>query len=150
MAGVRRVEPTATRKQATPITQSLLQELICPTLLLESIEDLNFDTAAKVAFAGFLRMGEFTVKNAEVSDNSRTFEYTRLTCSDITFANDGLHAVLRLKRIKVDMEHCGIDIVLATTGSSTCPIRALLTLFDRQSLQDDQPLFGFDGGAPSL
>jgi hypothetical protein len=97
-------------------------------------------------FAGFLRMGEFTVKNAQVTDNSRTFEYTHLTCSDITFANDELHAVLRLKRSKADMEHRGIDIVFAATGSTICPVRALRTLFDRQPLQGDQPLFGFDGG----
>jgi hypothetical protein len=59
VAGVRRVEPTVTCRQATPITQSLLQELTGPTLSSDSLEDLNFDTAAKVAFAGFLRMGEF-------------------------------------------------------------------------------------------
>jgi hypothetical protein len=95
VAGVRRVEPTATRRQATPITQSLLQELTSPTLSSDSLEDLNFDTAAKVAFAGFLRM------------------------------DDELHAVLRLKRSKADIEHRGIDIVLAATGSTTCPVRAL-------------------------
>ena len=48
---------------------------------------------------------KFTVKNAQVTDNSRTFEYTRLTCSDITFADDELHAVLRLKQSKADIEH---------------------------------------------
>ena len=129
VAGVRRVEPTVTRRQATPITQSLLQELTGPTLSSDSLEDLNFDTVAKVAFAGFLQMGEFTVKNAQVTDNSRTFEYTRLTRSDITFADDELHAVLQLKRSKADIEHQGIDIVLAATGSITCPVRALRMLF---------------------
>jgi hypothetical protein len=44
------------------------------------------------------------------------------------------------------MEHRGIDIVLAATGSMTCPVRALRILFDWQPLRGDQPLFGFDGG----
>ena len=91
-------------------------------------------------------MVEFTVKNTQLTDNSRTFKYTRLTRSDITFADYELHVVLRLKRSEADMEHRGTDIVLAATGSMTCPVRALRMLFDRQPLRDDQPLFGFDGG----
>jgi hypothetical protein len=123
IAGIRRVEPVAICKQATPITQSLLQDLTSPTLSSESLEDINFDTAAKVAFAGFLRMGEFTIKTSQLNDNPRTFNYTRLTRSDVTFSDDNLHVVLCLKRSKSDTEHRGVDIVLAATGSITCPVQ---------------------------
>ena len=84
------------------------------------------------------------VKNSQLTDNLRTFSYTRLTCPDVTFSNNNLHVVLRLKRRKSDTEHLGVDIVLAVTGSITCPVEALQTLFRCQPLCGDQPLFGFN------
>jgi hypothetical protein len=146
VTGIRRVEPTEARKQAAPITRSILRELTSKVVSSGKIEDLNFDAAAKVAFAGFLRMGEFTVKNSQLRDDPRTFSHTRLTRSDITFSNNDSHAILRLKRSKADTEHRGIDIVLAASTDDICPVKALRELFQRQPLAGDQPLFGFGGG----
>jgi hypothetical protein len=145
LAGVRRVEPSLTQKQATPITHALLEQLTSPKVSSDSIKDRNFDTACKVAFAGFLRMGEFTVQNSQLSESATTYKHSRLTRSDITFSDDDSHAVLRLKRSKADTTHRGVDIILAATGTSTCPVRALQGLFQAYPLHGDEPLFGFDG-----
>lgn len=52
-------------KNATrlPITKDILTALVSPPI--HSINDLNFDTAFKVAWAGFLRLGEITYTDAD-------------------------------------------------------------------------------------
>jgi hypothetical protein len=49
---------------------------------------LNFDTAFKVAFAGFFRLGEIVYSTAE-RRNAVTFQATRLTRQDVRFFNKG-------------------------------------------------------------
>ncbi len=91
------------------------------------------DTAFKVVWAGFMRMGELTYKVAEAK--KATFTETGLTRRDISFAEGHQYAILRLKRSKNDMEHPGVQIILAATGEPTCPLAALRRLF----IQDPRP-----------
>jgi hypothetical protein len=88
------------------------------------INNINFVVAAKVAFAGFLQSGEFTYDSLDLQD-LRTFQQTRLLRSDITFRDLDDHAIISLKRSKTDYNHKGVEIVVAATGSSTCPVQAL-------------------------
>ena len=97
------------------------------------IEEINIDTAFKVAWAGFLHMGKFTYTNSEAW--SSTFINTKLIRSDITFASNNQHAIFCLKWSKTDLENLGVEIVLATTHNKTCPVFALQSLFK----QDSQP-----------
>lgn len=99
-----------------------------------SIEELNIDTAFKVAWAGFLRLGEITYTPRKEAQ-APTFKDTNITRSDITFASDNQHAILRLKRSKCDYENTGVEIILAATRDRTCPVSALRTLF----IDDPQP-----------
>ena len=71
-----------TKKDRLPITKNILEKIISVIPIL--IGDLNIDTAFKVAWAGFLRMGEFTYTNAKAQ--AQTFVNTKLTRSDITFS----------------------------------------------------------------
>ncbi|KAJ5215291.1 uncharacterized protein N7498_001698 [Penicillium cinerascens] len=71
------------------------------------LDDLNFATACRVAFAGFLRLGEFTYKTEDLSTRS-IFSATKLTRSDVRFSPSLDHAQLTLKRSKTDRRHEGV------------------------------------------
>lgn len=143
LSGIRRCYTSPTPKKAEPITVQILEKITC--LETTSIQDLNFSVASRVAFAGFLRMGEFTVKPSQTVEAEETFQATRLTRSDVTFSTDDSHAILRLKRSKSDTNHRGVEIVLsADPDDRICPVRALRTLFLYQPELPTAPLFGWD------
>ena len=104
-----------------------------------TVEYLNVDTAFKVACAGFMRMGELTYTAAELKKDS--FKETKLTRSDISFSEGDQYAILRLKQSKTDVEHTGVQIILAATGEPTCPVSALRRLFIQDPRPADAPLF---------
>ena len=140
LSGARSLFPQI-KKERLPITKDVLEQVT--SVVPISIEDLNIDTAFKVAWAGFLRMGEFTYTSAE--SQARTFVDTKLTRSDITFSEGDQHAILRLKRSKTDVNHTGVEIILAATYDKTCPVTALRTLFVRDPQPRTAPLFRLTG-----
>lgn len=131
-----------------PISQSMLERITSTAIDNQNpdINDLNVNTAFLVAWAGFLRMGEFTYSKAELQD-ILLFERTRLTRNDISFSDDGQCATLRLKRSKTDVNHSGVQIILAATSHVTCPVRALRLLFELDPQSPNAPLFRFREGA---
>ena len=106
---------------------------------------MNFNAACKVAFAGFLRCGEFTYSAFDYKDR-HTFMNTKLTRNDVSFSEDNTYAILRLKRSKADVEHHGVDIILSTTNNQCCPVTALKNLFTCDPQPPTAPLFQLDGG----
>lgn len=140
LSGARFLYPHV-KKERLPITKDILEKIT--SITPNSIEELNIDTAFKVAWAGFLRMGEFTYTSAEIQ--TRTFVDTKLTRSDITFSDEDQHAILRLKRSKTDLNHTGVEIILAATHDATCPVTALRTLFTRDPQPQTAPLFRLTG-----
>ena len=87
--GGRRLFPSKKRNRL-PITKQILEKITDEELL--SITDLNVDTAFKVAWSGFMRMGELTYKAAEAK--KATFAETDLTRSDISFVERDQYAIL--------------------------------------------------------
>lgn len=130
------------KKERLPITKDILEKIT--SIFPVSIQDLNIDTAFKVAWAGFLRMDEFTYTHTEAQ--ARTFIDIGLTHSDITFADNLSHAILRLKRSKTDVNHTGVEIILAATHDKTCPVMALRALFDQDPQPRSAPLFHLADG----
>ena len=143
-AGIRRIQGKSSKKKATPLMPQQLEEITSPAtaipsnsspsvnpqdcrLLAKEIDDINFDTAIKVAFAGFFRAGEITYEASDLA-NTPVFEHTKLQRRDVTFADDDEYAIITLRQSKCDIEHTGVEIVLARTGTSTCPIAALRAL----------------------
>jgi hypothetical protein len=61
---------------------------------LTEFQELNFAVASKVAHAGFLRTGEFTVLDSQAKEDPETTKNTRLTRSDITFSADDSHVTI--------------------------------------------------------
>ncbi len=64
-----------------------------------------------------------------------TIAETKLTRLDISFAEGDQYATLQLKQRKTDIEHTGVQIILAATGEQTCPVASLKRLF----IQDPRP-----------
>jgi hypothetical protein len=107
-------------------------------------DDLNFAAACRVAFAGFLRIGEFTYKREDLGIPS-VFLATKLTRSDVRFSSSLDHAQLTLKRSKTDRRHEGVQIILARTDDGACPVLALRKLLLLDPQQTNAPLFSFHG-----
>lgn len=128
--GRKRLFPSKKRNRL-PITQDILEKITKDKP--HTVTQVNIETAFKVAWAGFMRMGELTY--TAVDAKKATFAETGLTRSDISFAEEDLYAILRLKRSKTDIEHTGVQIILAATDERTFPVVALRRLF----IQDPRP-----------
>jgi hypothetical protein len=146
LAGIKRYETEAPTKKTMPISATNLEKVVQfsygPLRSQELRKNLNLTAAAKIAFAGFLQMGEFTINPNE---NTPQILQTKLVHRDITFANDKSHIILRLRRSKADINHQGIEIVLARTSTRICPVEAIYTLFEHDPQPADSPLFNING-----
>ncbi len=107
--------------------------------------ELNIDTAFKVAWTGFLRLGEITYTGTELETAS--FSTTRVTRSDISFSKGNQYAVLCLKQSKTDTKHTGVEIILVSTREKTCPVVALARLYTLDAQPANAPLFRLSSGA---
>ena len=136
--GIRRATPFTAKKKAAPLTPEILTQVTQPWRDSLDIDDVNLDAAFKVAFAGFLRSGEFLHDDRL---QRRTAEQTKLTRSDVTFGENDEHVLLRLKRSKTDVQHRGVEIVLAATDSPLCPVRTLRRLWQVDPQPPSAPLF---------
>ena len=101
-----------------PITKDILEKITADEPV--NIDELNIDTVFKVAWAGFLCLEEITYMVTEFKKAS--FPSTKVTRSDISFAESNQYAVLRLKQSKTDTKYTGVQIILAATGKKTCPV----------------------------
>jgi hypothetical protein len=142
IAGIRRMTPYHEKKKSSPMTLDILNKFGAPVPGSDSIDDLNITVAAKIAFAGFLRSGEFMYDDR---GDRHTFINTKLTRSDVTFGDNDEHVRLRLKRSKTDDLHQGVDILLAATGDHNCPVQALRLLWLRDPQEPYAPLFKLEG-----
>ena len=133
-----------TKKLCLPITKDILQKITQGKS--KSVQDLNINTTFKVAWAGFLRIGEFIYTKTELA-NRKVFITTKLTQSDITFSQDNQHVILQLKKSKTDTKHTGIEIIIIATNDSTCPIIPLRELFMLDPQLRNAPLFTLVNGA---
>jgi integrase len=149
--GARRLNPITKVRVRKPISRDTITKLSAglATLPLQPLEmttnlldDLNFATACRVAFAGFLRPGEFTYKTEDLSARP-IFSATKLTRSDVRFSSSLDHVQLTLKRSKTDRCHEGVQIILVKTGDGACPVDALQKLLLLDPRGPDAPLFAF-------
>lgn len=125
------------RKLFFQITKDILKKITEDKPLY--IMDLNVDTAFKVTWAGFMKMGELTYTAVEAKKT--TFAETNLTRSDISFAERDQYAILQFKQNKTDIEHTGMQIVLTATGERICRVVALRRLFTQDPCPPNAPLF---------
>lgn len=101
--------------------------------------DFNIDTALKMVWVGFIRIGELTYTMAEVT--KAMFVKIGLTKSDISFIEDNQYAILPLKQSKTNTDHNGMQIILTTMSESICSVAALRRLFIQILRLANAPLF---------
>jgi hypothetical protein len=130
------------------IDPTLLTKLVSPEATRgESETDrLNLNAAITTAFAGFLRMGEFTHTRAQLA-RQQDFERQRLTTRCVTPGANGRHLLLLLPTSKTDRNNEGVTIPLLRTGSAYCPVTHMEALLrSRPDSQGFRPLFELDNG----
>ncbi|XP_033736948.1 uncharacterized protein LOC117325109 [Pecten maximus] len=131
----RQVRRTASRH---PVTFSVLKQ-VCEYFRKQPT-DLMLETACTIAFFGFLRCGEFTVKGH--------FDPSIDLCiNDLVLSTEC--ALLTLKQSKTDPFREGITIKLFSTGKSICPYD-ICCKFLKQRMESgpsaSDPLFVNDQG----
>ncbi len=126
-----------------PITKDILERLTEQEPM--DLDEFNIDMAFKVAWEGFLRLGEIIYTSTDLKKAS--FSRTRVTRSDVSFAEGNQYAVLHLKQSKTDTEQTEVQMILAATGKRTCPVAALARLYTLNLQHPDAPLFRLSSGA---
>jgi hypothetical protein len=121
---------------------TILQSILPP--LSANKDNANVHAAFCVAFAGFLRMGEFTNTATDLTASGTGPKVLRR--SDVTFSENHNTATLLLRRSKTDVNHTGIRIILARTGGIACPVSSLLHLFTTDPRDQSDTLFRFTNG----
>jgi hypothetical protein len=117
-----------------PLTNDILVRIIREAK--DDFNDINVKTAICVAFAAFLRSGEFTWDSWDNSSSS--FALAR---RHVQFTPNGSVSLL-LPASKTDPFRNGVTIHLAPSPSSPlCPVRALQQLFQLFPSTPDHPLF---------
>jgi integrase len=114
-----------------PITAPILRRIV-DKIRNSDHDSINLKAALCVAFAGFLRSGEFTW------DTLSGFYLAR---RDVVF-NSSNSVTLTLPSSKTDPFHRGVSIILAGCPSSPiCPVRSLRALFTLFPRNPSNPLF---------
>lgn len=123
------------KKLRLPLTHDILLRVIRETR--DDFNGINVRSALCVAFAAFLRSGEFTWDTWDPTTSPR-FALAR---KHVTFNADG-SVTLLLPASKTDPSRKGISIQLAATPTSfLCPVTALKILFQQCPALPNQPLF---------
>ena len=123
--------------QCLSVTKVILERITA--VIPHFIENMNYDTAFKTAWAGFLQIGKFTYTQQNLK--SKAFKDTELTQSDITFAENNEYAILCLKRSKTNINHQGVEIILTAVNNSLCSVQVLCRLVTENSQLPDTLLF---------
>ena len=140
IAGVRRLYGEAGTQERRPITKDLLLQML-PHLSRRTREGATLHAAFCLAFAAFLRVGEFTY--ADSDRGKADFGKWFLTRRSVTLFDN--HLELTLPASKTDRFRRGITLTVAASGDDACPVRAIRHLF-RWKAPLDSPLFETPGG----
>jgi hypothetical protein len=145
--GIKRFQGDRNRKPKLPITLDILMRLGLVAGDLSNIDNAIFDAAKNLAWAGFLRCGEFTV-----ADRAKFDAAVHLTRSSVRFFEErGIEYMeLTIPASKTDPFRGGVTVVIAAAPNSpsTCPVRAMKHLFTIHPLPPTAPLFAKADSSP--
>lgn len=145
--GIKRFYGEKVRNPKLPITLGILQQLAAVSGDCSIRNNAVFDAAMKLAWAGFLRCGEFTLGTGEKFNPA-----VHLTRGCITFEpslDNPTHVRFDLPASKTDPFRKGVSILIAKAppGSTTCAVSALQKLFQLFPESPNAPLFDNEGGS---
>lgn len=137
VAGMRRLRGEAeARPERNPITKDILLRLL-PLFDPRTLHGATMKAAFCLAFAAFLRVGEFTYTERDLEDED--FAEWFLTRKSVKLYED--HLKLTLPSSKTDPFRQGVTLNVAATNDDACAVRALRQLFRRFPSHRDAPLF---------
>jgi len=124
--GMKRDHNEPERRVRTPLTRPALLRI------LSHLSAANYDYivlhyAFTLAFAGFLRVGEFTYRE---TDMHLGVSYSKwyLTKQNIRMAEDETYMELTLSASKTDPFHKGMTLTIAASSNIGCPVQAMKRL----------------------
>jgi len=124
--GIKRDHNQPERRIRTPLTHPHLLAIV--TLLpVSSYDNIVLRAAFTLAFAGFLRVGEFTYKEAD-RELGTSYSKWFLTKQSITVAERGTFMQLTLPASKTDPFRKGITLTIAASSDTGCPVHAMTRL----------------------
>ena len=135
MAGIRRLRPAAQPRERRPITRSILEEIVS-TFDQNSLRGAILHAAFCLAFAAFLRIGEFTWEENMWGDDFAQWHITR---GSLLLSEDRLQ--LTLPASKTDPFRQGVTVTVAAVNDEACPVRSLRILIERFPTDLTQPMF---------
>ena len=144
LKSVKRSQPSSNPKRL-PVDIHMLHRIVeyLDKGCFGKFDDTLMKACCTLAFFGFLRCGEFTVKDGfKENDN--------LCLNDVSIHSD--RVVLNLKISKTDPFRKGIEITIHATNNSVCPLAALDTYIKLRNIQhrlvQDKALFVSNDGLP--
>ena len=124
--GIKRDHNEPERRIRTPLTRPFLLSVLSP-LTNNQYEDVVLHAAFTLAFAGFLRVGEFTYKESD-RNLAEGFGKWFLTKSCIRISREATYMELNLPSSKTDPFRKGIKLTIAATYDRGCPVLAMQRL----------------------
>ena len=109
------------------MSSSMMATLVGSLGATPTLTDVRLVAACLLAFSAFLRYDELA----------------KLRCCDITFGEK--HMSVHIASSKTDQYHQGDSVVVARTGSPTCPVSMLERYFNMASLSQQSKLCIFRG-----
>ena len=140
LAGLQR-ENGRQRRERQPITRDILLRLVTRYTDRDSQREATFRAAFSLAFAAFLRVGEFTYTDR----NQPGFATRHMTRGGVTFTADNSIDLL-VPASKTDPFGNGVVVKVASTGDAACPVENLRHLFDHFPASPEAPLFTLPEG----
>lgn len=140
--GARNLFPARAREQRLPITKDVLYRILQPAACQSEhpVDTANLNAAFSMAFAGFLRMGEFTYTPEQLRDERR-LATEKPTRRCVTLSRSLDHYRLLLPRSKTDTSNAGVQVVIASARDGCCPTEHLLNLYRQDPQPANAPLF---------
>ena len=140
LQGIKRDHSEAARRIRTPLTRPHLLQMLS-NLTVHNYDDIVIRAAFSLAFAGFLRIGEFTYRPIDLQMGP-AFHNWFLTKSSVRFIENDKHIELTLPASKTDPFRQGIQLIIAGSHDGACPVRAMKQLLAIDTHRSPQaPLF---------
>lgn len=136
VAGIRRLRGEAGTKERRPLTKDILMQLLSQ-LDQSTREGATYYASFCLAFAAFLRIGEFTYSTSDRQDDD--FSKWFLTRRSVRLYDNYLE--LTLPASKTDPFRQGITLTIAAINDEACPVQALRHLFQKWPATSTSPLF---------
>ena len=128
------------RRTRTPLTRPYLLRILS-THRSPNYENAVIQAVFTLAFAGFLRVGEFTYSRAD-TELGPAFPKWFLTKRCIRLSSNGEYLELNLPSSKTDPFRARIKLTIAATHNLGCPVRAMKEFLARDTHRPQHaPLF---------